>query len=143
MKAALGGGLGDRRGSGGIALPGDILIIVPAGPGLLRGLTACLLRCLGLDGFPGGLHRLGAADPVGQFGRQFIAAFARPVTGVLGAASTVFASSIRSLISSARTFCFSTVPARDAAARGWSSEAQRHQRLVEQLDILISEAHTG
>jgi integrase len=33
--------------------------------------------------------------------------------------------------------------ARDAAARGWSSEAQRHQKLVEQLDILISEAHTG
>jgi hypothetical protein len=33
--------------------------------------------------------------------------------------------------------------ARDAAARGWSSDALRHQKLVEQLDILISEAHTG
>lgn len=33
--------------------------------------------------------------------------------------------------------------ARDAAARGWSSEAQRHQQLVEHLDILISEAHAG
>jgi integrase len=33
--------------------------------------------------------------------------------------------------------------AADAEKRGWITEAQRHKRLIAQLDTLISEAHTG
>ena len=33
--------------------------------------------------------------------------------------------------------------ARDAQARGWTSEAERHRKLIDRLDALISQAHTG
>ncbi|GAA1228336.1 tyrosine-type recombinase/integrase [Rhodoglobus aureus] len=33
--------------------------------------------------------------------------------------------------------------ARDAEARGWTSEAERHRKLIDRLDTLISQAHTG
>jgi integrase len=33
--------------------------------------------------------------------------------------------------------------ARDAEARGWTGEAERHRRLIERLDAHISQAHTG
>lgn len=33
--------------------------------------------------------------------------------------------------------------ARDAEARGWGSEAQRHRRLIDRLDAHIGQAHTG
>jgi integrase len=33
--------------------------------------------------------------------------------------------------------------ARDAEARGWTSEAERHRKLIDRLDALISQAHTG
>lgn len=32
---------------------------------------------------------------------------------------------------------------RDAEARGWASEADRHRKLIERLDILITQANTG
>ncbi len=33
--------------------------------------------------------------------------------------------------------------AADAAARGWTSEAERHRRLIERLDLHIARAQTG
>ena len=33
--------------------------------------------------------------------------------------------------------------ARDAERRGWIDEAERHQRLIAQLDMLINQANTG
>ncbi|WP_190814677.1 transposase [Saccharopolyspora pogona] len=33
--------------------------------------------------------------------------------------------------------------ARDAEQRGWITEAERHQRLINRLDTLINKAHTG
>jgi len=32
---------------------------------------------------------------------------------------------------------------RDAQARGWTSQAERHQKLIARLDALISQANTG
>ncbi|WP_370257164.1 tyrosine-type recombinase/integrase [Cryobacterium sp. Hh38] len=33
--------------------------------------------------------------------------------------------------------------ARDAEARGWTSEAERHRKLIDRLDALINQAHTA
>lgn len=62
---------------------GEVIIIVPAVPSLLRGLGPWLHCGFLLKGSPGKRHRLGAGLPVGQLRRQLIGALARPELRVL------------------------------------------------------------